>query len=533
MDTHRKVNTRGTPGRHPALIIAWLLTLGVIAGCQLPPLVSDSTKDAVRELGHTTRRAGFDSLDIWMPKKGNRHLEVLDMSFAEALLAAFEVARNVYLDVRVEYLEDRSGVAVYDSFGSIKHKLRPRIIQNEEDRTEYGILYELFSANTSGRVVKGSYSSRRRFEVAFAEFLGHAVPVKKFDRYVVSPDVGIPDRIDSTVPVQYVAFKKYLADRGVVAPFEGIWTESNGLYTLGILRTDTSPRFKYQAFVLESRRGNWRPGEVKARFSDLQSGRTSTGDYRLHSKGSIGVIWQADKNRIKGATGILNFVVDLIRDFPRGPERDFFSGVGTAWSVATNGVFVTNNHVIEDASKIYIGPRNSRVREAKVLARDEKLDLALLKVIPPFDCRPLYVSSEIVPNGVRIVVLGFPLAFTLGEELKITDGIISAQTGVQTDVTSYQISAAIQRGNSGSPVLDEYGQVIGIAVSVLKDSQTLGEQDPELVNYAIKSTYLFPLLSVAGVNVPQSNEMSGNAALSPEEISKRFSKSVQPVWIER
>ena len=89
--------------------------------------------------------------------------------------------------------------------------------------------------------------------------------------------------------------------------------------------------------------------------------------------------------------------------------------------------------------------------------------------------------------------MGFPLGKLLGDNPKITDGIISSNEGLRSDPTIMTISAPIQPGSSGGPVVDDFGRAVGIVVAKLKDSAS-SDKDVENINYAVKIDYLIPLL---------------------------------------
>ena len=91
---------------------------------------------------------------------------------------------------------------------------------------------------------------------------------------------------------------------------------------------------------------------------------------------------------------------------------------------------------------------------------------------------------------MTIPTLGYPIADVMGDEVKFTDGKISSKSGIQGDVTVYQISVPIQPGNSGGPLFDMAGNIIGITSSGLNREYFKSEN----VNYAIKSSYLKALI---------------------------------------
>ena len=167
-----------------------------------------------------------------------------------------------------------------------------------------------------------------------------------------------------------------------------------------------------------------------------------------------------------------------------------WSGSGFALK---DGYIVTNYHVIENAESIWIhgikGDFPTKYN-AKVVATDKFNDIALLKVsdsnFTGFGTIPYNVKTSVSDVGEDIFVLGYPLISTMGEEIKLTTGVISSRTGFQGDVSLYQISAPIQPGNSGGPLFDYKGNLVGIVSSKHTGAENVG--------YAIKTSYLRNLI---------------------------------------
>jgi len=473
------------------------------------------------------------TLEVPQPNQNQEGgLDVLDSTFEDALTIAYETSQAAFPSDKIETSPDRSFVQVLrdNSYRKFVFVIEPRIIRNPAIPEDYGILYRY-----SGRVVSEGYSGsssvwqeQQRYEDEFWKRSVDRVTAKRFPNFRVSYDQGVPDRIASSIPTTYEAFKRYLEGRKGLLPYEGIWTEADGIYTLGIVHIANDPRFKYHAFVIESRRSSWQPGEIKAKFPDLKVNKIATGEYRIGSKALFGLSWKVRRDSLEGVSSVLGQNILLIKTYPTSGGSDFITGVGTAWAVTENGVFITAAHVVDGASKIYVGFKDKTPQEASVLILDQKLDLAVVKTKEEkTKYNPIPVLDTTVPNGTEITALGYPLAFEVGDDIKITGGLVSSQSGVQRDVTTYQISAPIQPGNSGGPIIDKYGNAVGVVVAQINDAAV--GTDAELVNYAVKSPYVKPLLDVANIEAGKPREVN---VLSTQDIAEMYKTSVLPIWTE-
>lgn len=200
---------------------------------------------------------------------------------------------------------------------------------------------------------------------------------------------------------------------------------------------------------------------------------------------------------------------------------------GTGWALG-NGYLVTNNHVVEGASVITVkgvagNLNNSYI--AEVVATDKVNDIAILKIndkrFKGFGTLPYGVSFRIADVGEDVFVLGWPLGQILGEEIKLTTGPINSRSGSGDFQNCYQIQAPITYGNSGGPMFDSKGNVIGIVVGGFDKELDLAEN----VGYAIKTSYLKILIENAGLEItfPKNNTIS---TLSRPEKVKRVKKFV-------
>lgn len=181
---------------------------------------------------------------------------------------------------------------------------------------------------------------------------------------------------------------------------------------------------------------------------------------------------------------------------------------GTGYAIAP-GYIVTNNHVIGEAKTITIKGVKGDINigySAEVVATDKVNDIAIIKIndadFKGFGQIPYAVQQRMADVGEDVFVLGYPLTQALGNEIKLTNGIVSSRTGYQGDIATYQISAPIQPGNSGGPMFDSKGNVIGIVVAGVPGADNVG--------YAIKTSYLKILIESAGLSIkfPANNTIS-------------------------
>jgi S1-C subfamily serine protease len=173
-----------------------------------------------------------------------------------------------------------------------------------------------------------------------------------------------------------------------------------------------------------------------------------------------------------------------------------WKGNGTGFFIDAKGYITTNYHVIEEASEIEIdliqrGQKYSY--KAKIISSDKQNDLAIIKIddpnFKPYLKLPYNFKTQISDIGSNVFALGYPMALSaMGVDVKFTDGKISSKTGYQGDITSYQISVPVQPGNSGGPLFDYDGNIIGIVSAKIMSADN--------VSYAIKSNYLQNLIEV-------------------------------------
>ncbi len=153
---------------------------------------------------------------------------------------------------------------------------------------------------------------------------------------------------------------------------------------------------------------------------------------------------------------------------PRG-RHPMMTGEGSGFFVSSDGYIVTNNHVVDHAKSVTVTMIDGKILDAKVVGRDPKTDLAVIKVDQPGDYPFVTFAKELPRIGDWVVAIGNP--YGLGGT--VTAGIISAE-GRDIGDGPYdrflQIDAPINRGNSGGPTFNTKGEVVGVNTAIFSPS---------------------------------------------------------------
>lgn len=189
---------------------------------------------------------------------------------------------------------------------------------------------------------------------------------------------------------------------------------------------------------------------------------------------------------------------------------------GSGFFVNSEGYLITNNHVIEDTSVKNISGKCDEVHvflddvkfTASIVSQDRLNDLALLKIKEKTRIRNFAsFRNKSVVLGEKIVAMGYPYGKTVSSEIKLTAGSVSSLSGLGDEFTRMQIDAALQPGNSGGPLFDKAGNVIGVAVAkaslwaFLEAYGTL----PENVNFGIKPSVVKTFLEFNNIRYKTTN----------------------------
>jgi S1-C subfamily serine protease len=186
---------------------------------------------------------------------------------------------------------------------------------------------------------------------------------------------------------------------------------------------------------------------------------------------------------------------------PQATSGKTYGKSGTGFAISTSGHVVTNQHVIDGCvGDITANLSGEPQVVLRVVSTDETNDLALLQASAPFK-DVANIREKPVHPGDSVTAIGFPLHGLLTSDFTVTTGIVSSLSGVLNDTRYLQISAAVQPGNSGGPLLDSTGEVMGVVaakLNALKFAKATGDL-PENVNFAIKTGALRDFLDNSAV----------------------------------
>lgn len=219
------------------------------------------------------------------------------------------------------------------------------------------------------------------------------------------------------------------------------------------------------------------------------------------------------------------------RRTPRGvPARSAASSAlvstGTGFYVSSTGEVLTNQHVVQGCSSLKLQPIGKPIRSGQILATDRQNDFAIIGSTgtPGHFAK---FRSDAVRQGESVVVYGFPLAGALASSGNATTGNVTALAGLQDDRRMLQISAPVQPGNSGGPLMDLSGAVVGVVVAKLNAAQVMEQTGdiPQNINFALKTDVAKGFLKKHGIeyaSLPKGKDLS-----VPDVVDEARSVSVR------
>jgi serine protease Do len=202
------------------------------------------------------------------------------------------------------------------------------------------------------------------------------------------------------------------------------------------------------------------------------------------------------------------------------------SATGSGFIVG-EGKILTNRHVVEGCTRLVARNAAGQRASAQLVGTDARRDLALLNVPAGFGPPLVFRDSPAVRIGESVVTYGFPLTGVLSSGPTLTTGDVSALAGLRDNPLHFTISAPVQPGNSGGPLMDAQGHVVGVVVAklnALSIAKMTGGDIPQNVNFAIKGPEAAAFL--AGRGSPVQHAPSVGAELRPAVIGERVAASV-------
>ncbi|MCX7379896.1 MAG: trypsin-like peptidase domain-containing protein [Alphaproteobacteria bacterium] len=178
------------------------------------------------------------------------------------------------------------------------------------------------------------------------------------------------------------------------------------------------------------------------------------------------------------------------------------NATGTGFVVAP-GRLLTNAHVVQGCTRVTARNSANQTVAARIGPADARRDLAILSVPDGFGPPLSFRETPPVRRGDQVVTYGFPLTGLLSSGPTLTTGDVSALAGLRDNPLHFQISAPVQPGNSGGPLLDAQGNIVGVVTSKLnaaRVAQMTGGDIPQNINFAVKGSEALAFLTEQGVH---------------------------------
>lgn len=335
--------------------------------------------------------------------------------------------------------------------------------------------------------------------------------------------------LDPIEGVYYVSFNKMAVNR------DNGSSSSNGSNSnfYAIIRDDNNSE-EYIAYVIDTEWHYWVKKFVKIGESNVYGviNHHNSKESKWSEDGKLVLEdpYQFEVTLRTGGNDWYNWYVqcEFVKDYPPASVYEQIQKAewtGTGFAIA-DGYIATNYHVTNGAKTINIKGINGDMKESYkgyVVASDKENDISIIRIVDKdfesLGTIPYTIGKTNTEVGDEIFVLGYPMTETMGEEIKLTDGLISATTGYKGSETMYQISAAVQPGNSGGPLFNSDGAVIGIVCAK--------HEGAENANYAVKVSYLYSLINSSNLGI----DISGNDKVKSKKLSKKVKKLRNYVYL--
>ncbi len=281
---------------------------------------------------------------------------------------------------------------------------------------------------------------------------------------------------------------------------EGIWLSDDQEYEIAIVknRTENHKEYGYLGVILKSQTHRYHCGDLKCLLKATASNQAFPGTWFMRDKRSEDVFFVMTNENALAFRLPKSYTTYLVR-LPlkeQGPVAATGYSMGTGFLVSKDLV-ATNYHVVAGHGKLAVTLAEGKKLTAALAMYDEANDLALLRLPEGVSAPALPLGhASSVKGGAEVYTVGFPLPTDLGTNAKIGAGIVNSLTGFGDDPRMYQISIPVQPGNSGGPLLDNQGRVVGVVTASLDNVYAFQHSGaiPQNVNFAMKVGYLAGLL---------------------------------------
>ena len=298
-------------------------------------------------------------------------------------------------------------------------------------------------------------------------------------------------------------FKKQFDEKSSLTELEGIWKDSSGMYKIGILGTESGD---HTAFIIESNQPGWNRGTTKVCFEPT----AQAGLYLCNYISRNFLTWSGTAT-VNGALLSITFndeqrgggSMSFLKLYPRGaPQGTVSSSTGTGFAVSADGYIITAYHVVDGADSIQVVFDEGDWIEAKLVKKSIANDIALLKIDQTLDSHLSFAPYGTLQQGDHVYTVGYPVTGILGKDSKYTDGTVSSLSGIEGEDSLLQITVAVQPGNSGGPLLNDKGELVGMITSTAAVSvfYNVTGAFPQNINWAVKDSYIKMLVPPSSIS---------------------------------
>ena len=216
----------------------------------------------------------------------------------------------------------------------------------------------------------------------------------------------------------------------------------------------------------------------------VMGSRTRQAIEKFESRNGLPVTGQATEKLLSQLAEALRTARVVREDETPKPRRQSVAS-GSGFSVSSKGHVLTNAHVVKKCDSIDVRTADGADYPALLVGADNTHDLALLKISTTLETARF--ATDRLRTGQEIVVVGYPLPGLLSIEPNVTNGIISSLAGIRGEPTWLRITAPVQSGNSGGPLLNQKGRVVGVVVAKLNAIRVanITGDIPQNINFAI------------------------------------------------